>query len=357
MVKHKIFKYFLYEFFKIFFTISLLFSILIWMTQAARLLELITELGNPINIYSKYIFLRFPKIYEETFLISFLVSIFFLFSKFQNSNEINIYFLSGINKFQLYKICIFFSTILIILYLFLSIIISPSLSFKGRELLGKSEFNLINTLVKEKNFNSPLEGLTIFINKNDEKGNLEGIFIYEKNRTIIAKKGEVLSKNEDYYLKLINGITQEKVNENLNTIKFESTIFDFSKFSLRNTVYPKFSERDIFWIYSNMNNFDIKFEEIREEFSKRVIMPFSIFILCTLASFILISNSEKFNKNYFKYFIYTASFLYLFINQAIINISSNYLYGWAIYSLILILIFLFFLIILLRAFRNESTKT
>jgi lipopolysaccharide export system permease protein len=251
------------------------------MTQAVRLLDLITEFGNPISIYTKYIFLRFPKVYEETFLLSFAISAFFLFSKFENSNEISIYFLSGINKFQIYKKCILFSFILFIFYLFLSVYISPLLSFKGRELLGKSEFNLINSLVKEGNFNSPLDGLTIYVNENDEKGNLKGIFIYEKNRTIIAEKGEVLSNNNGYYLKLINGTTQEKINDNFNIIKFQSTIFDFSKFSLRNTTYPKFSERNIFWIYSHMNDIEKKYKEIREEFNKRAIKPFFIFILCT----------------------------------------------------------------------------
>ena len=46
MLKNKIFQYFFTEFFKIFLLISLSFSLLIWFTQAARLLELITDLGG-----------------------------------------------------------------------------------------------------------------------------------------------------------------------------------------------------------------------------------------------------------------------------------------------------------------------
>lgn len=356
MFKNKIFKYFLSEFLKIFLVVSLLFSILIWMTQAARLLDLITEFGNPIHIYLQYILFRFPKTYEETFLLSFAVSIFFLFSKFESSKEINIYFLSGISKFQLYKKCILFSFVLFVFYILLSVIISPFSSFKGRELLGKSEFNLINSLVKQGNFNSPLDGLTIFVDRNDEKGNLEGIFIYEKNRTIIAQRGEVLSNDNRYYLKLNNGLSQEKMSDKLNIIKFESTIFDFSKFSLRNTTYPKFSERNIFWVYSNMNNLNFKYYEIREEFNKRVIKPFLIFILCTLASFLLITNIKKFNLNYTKYSIYIFTFLIIFTNQAILSYSSKYFYSWAIYLFILILIFFSLLIILKKALLNEGKK-
>ena len=356
MLKNKIFKYFLSEFFLIFLTISTLFSILIWMTQAARLLELITEFGNPISVYLKYIFLRFPKIYEDTFLISFAVSIFFLFSKFENSKEINIFYLSGINKIQIYKSCILFSFVIFVFYIFLSIFISPLSSFKGRQVLGKSEFNLINSLVKEGNFNSPLEGLTIFVNKNDEKGNLNGIFIYEENRTIIAKKGKVISNETGYYLELINGVTQEKIDDKLNIIKFESTIFNFSKFSLRNTTYPKFAERDIFWIYLNMNNVNFKYNEIRQEFNKRVVKPFFIFVICVISSFLLFSNNEKYNIKKFKYLIYLSSFILIIFNQIALGLSGRYYYGWALYFFIITLIFTFLNIFLPRIINSETLK-
>lgn len=354
MFKNKMFRYFINEFFKIFLTVSLLFSILIWMTQAARLLDLITEYGNPINIYLKYIILRFPKIYEDTFLISFAISIFFLFSKFENSKEINIFFLSGINKIEIYKNCILFSFTLFLIYFFLAIFISPSSSFEARRLLGKSEFNLINSLVKEGNFNSPLKGLTIFVNKNDEKGNLDGVFIYEKNRTIIATSGKVLTNNDGYYLELTNGITQEKTGDTLHTINFSNTIFNFSKFSLRNTTYPKFTERDILWIYLNMNKLNAKSEEIRQEFSRRVIKPFVIFVICSIGSLMLFSNNEKFNIKKFKYLVYLSSFVLIIINQIALNLSGKYYYGWALYLFILMIIFLSLNIYLLRMLKLES---
>ena len=98
MLKNKIFQYFFIEFFKIFLIISLSFSLLIWFTQAARLLELITEFGNPIGTYVKYMLFSYPKIFQNTFLLNFIISMFFLFTKFENSNEIGIYWLSGISK-------------------------------------------------------------------------------------------------------------------------------------------------------------------------------------------------------------------------------------------------------------------
>ena len=70
MFKNKIYKYYFYEFINIFVLISLSLSILIWMTQAARLLELITEYGNSVPIYIKYVLFMYPKILDNIFLIT-----------------------------------------------------------------------------------------------------------------------------------------------------------------------------------------------------------------------------------------------------------------------------------------------
>ena len=98
MVKNKIFKYFFLEFVKLFLLISLSLSILIWMTQAARLLELITEFGNPVTVYIKYVLLIYPKVFDNIFIFSFSISMFFLLSKLEDSNELNIYWLSGVSN-------------------------------------------------------------------------------------------------------------------------------------------------------------------------------------------------------------------------------------------------------------------
>src|SRR6056300_919282 len=285
MVKHKIFKYFFLEFIKLFLLISLSLSILIWMTQAARLLELITEFGNPISIYIKYILLIYPKVYENIFLLSFAISLFFLVSKLEDTNELNIYWLSGISKHSIINFLVKIGILMIAIYIFISAFITPWTLGKSRMVLAQSKFSLINSLVKENNFNSPLSGLTIYVSKNDNKGNLENVLIYEKTRTIIAKTGEVLSNDEGNYLKLYNGITHEKNNENISVINFENTIFDFSKYQMQNIKTLKFNERSTKWLYLNRNLSNAKLNEISEEFNKRLIKPFLILLICLVSCF------------------------------------------------------------------------
>ena len=356
MLKNKIFQYFFLEFFKIFLLISLSFSFLIWFTQAARLLELITEFGNPVNVYLKYMILSYPKILEDTFLLNFIVSMFFLFTKFESSNELGIYWISGIAKKRIYLLCISISGILLILYLILSIFLSPWSSYQGRLVLSNSKFSLINSLVKEKNFNSPLKGLTIYVEKNDKKGNLEGIFIYENTRTIIAKKGKVLSDKNNTYLELSEGTTQEKINDKINFINFNKTIFDFSKYQLKNVRYPKFKERELNWLISNLKNTAFSNQvkgEIREEVNSRIIKPFLIIILTSIICFNLFSNNEKINLKKLKLLIYSFCIALIILNEIAISISGKNFYITLIYISSLLFIFLFSNFLLIRTLNNE----
>jgi len=342
MFKNKIFKYFFIEFIKFFLIISLSLSFLVWITQAARLLELITEYGNPVNIYIKFLLFSFPKIFNNIFLLSFTITMFFLFNKMQNDKEINIYWMAGISKSKVIKFAILISSNLLIFHIVFSTFIAPWSSSQGRKILGNSKFSQINSLVKEKNFNSPLKGLTVYVEKNDNKGNLEGIFIYEKERTIIASRGEVLFDGDKNFLKLYNGSTQEIVNDSVNIINFKTTIFDFTKFQMQNISHPKFTEREIDWLFKNVNNPELKKfnrgKEIREEINSRLIKPFFIIILCITCCFLLYSNNDKINLTKLKFFIYSYSIFLIILNQTLLemsgkNLTHTYLYIFFIFSL------------------------
>ena len=357
MLKNKIFQYFFTEFFKIFLLISLSFSLLIWFTQAARLLELITEFGNPVSVYFKYLLFSYPKILQNTFLLNFIISMFFLFAKLNDAKEFGIYWLSGISKFKIYSLCMIIGAVVLVLNLILSIFLAPWSSYQGRLVLGESKFTLVNALVKEKNFNTPLKGLTIYVENNDKRGNLNGIFIYEKSRIITAQKGRVLTDGDNSYLELFNGTSQEKNNKKINFINFNSTIFDFSKYQLRNTSYPKFTERKINWLFERLKNTQISMKnriDLRVEINSRLIKPFVILIVSTLICFLLFTNNDKINLKKLRIIIYVLSVSLLIINQIMLNLSGKNITYTMLYIFSLILFFIVTNFIFFKLIKGET---
>lgn len=337
MLKNKLYQYFILSFFKNFCLIIISLSTLMLLTQAARFLSLITEQGNSTLVYINFVILNYPRIMEKTIILSFLISIFFTISKLQNDQELNIYWYSGVSKFNIVKLILLISFVIFIFNLLLSIGIGPYFANKSRQIIASSDFTFINSLVREKNFNTPLKNLTVYVDSNDQKGNLKKIFIHENDRTIVAKEGRVIKKNNAIFLELNDGNSLEKIDDKINAINFEELIFDFSKFKPKNLTYPKFSERSFFWLLYNVNNSEFRKDEIRHEINARIIKPFFIFLLAIFSSFILYAKEDK-NKYNTRKFIFFISFILIVLNEVFLNFSSkNLLTSLSYFLLIFIL--------------------
>jgi len=338
---------------KSYFIVLISFSMLIWIAQAAKNLNLITESGLSIKIYINFIILNFPKIMSQLMIISFLIGLFLSITKFLESKEIEIYWLAGISKLNIAIIIFKISFIPVVIALFFSLYLVPNTNYKSREILSMSEFSMVNSLVKKNNFNSPLKKLTIFVNKNDNKGNLEKIFIFEELKTIIAKNGRVVNINDKNYLELTNGFIHEKnKDQNITVVKFDKTIFDFTKYQTGVTKYIKLQERSTIWLFDNYLK-NTKETNILEEIHKRIFKPLFIPIISILCCFLLYTNNEKINSTKLKIFIFSISTILIIFIEVLIGISiKNNFFQIFFYSLPIIGIFFVFYI-LKNFLKNE----
>jgi lipopolysaccharide export system permease protein len=104
MKKNKLGYYFIQEFLKNYLSILLAFGLIIWITQAVRLLDLIGEEGNSIKTYFLYILSIMPKFFSRISLIIFFISFVVTISKFEDHNELRALWFSGLEKKKIYKL-------------------------------------------------------------------------------------------------------------------------------------------------------------------------------------------------------------------------------------------------------------
>ena len=353
MFKNKINIYFFTEIIKSYFLVLVSFSLLIWITQCARLLDLITENGISYILYIKYTFLLIPKVFTQLMPICFLISLFLSIIKLQDNKEIEIYWISGISKKQIINLIIKISLLPTLISLLLYVYFTPLSNLKSREILASSEFSLINSLVKKNNFNAPLKGLTIFVNKNDKKGNLENIYIFENDKTIIATNGRVLDEIEKNYLELSNGEIHEKKNNQITIINFKKTLFDFTKYQNNLVRTPKFQERDILWLINNFKSNKITKERYESlyEINKRFLTPLLIPLISIFSCFLLLSNSEKYNLNKIKFYLFAFTTTLIIFYDVVINFVSkneNFVYFLYLFPIISYFFFYHYLNYLIR---------
>ena len=352
-----------------FLTASLSITLIIWVIQAVNYLDFVTEDGHSLRVYFAYSMLSLPKIFSRVLIFVFFISCFYIINKYEENNEILVFWTNGIKKITVLNFLLKFSIIFIILQLFLSLYLVPFSQNLSRIYLKNSNIDFLPTLITEKKFINIFKGLTIFMDKYDSKGNIYKIYINEKidkySKIIIAKTGKIQKIDDLYSLKLYDGSIINSDDKNFYKINFKETEYDLSKFTSKTVTHQKIQQIKSKYLLRCISDFYLKNKinkencqsrkiiSVTEEIYKRTIMPFFIAILSLISSSLLIKpKSNKYSK-YYKSFIFVVGFLIIIISQIGFKFFSQNIYKDIIIFLSpIILIFIFYFILFVKTKFN-----
>jgi len=321
---------------------SLSLTLIVWVIQAVNYLDFVSEDGHSFKVYFMYSFLSLPKIFSKLFLFVFFISVFFTISKYEENNEILIFWNYGIKKTEFINKIIKFSFIYFLISVIFSFLIVPKTQDMARSYIRDSSIEYFPSLIKTQHFNDTVENLTIFVEEKIGNGLIKNIFIkenYDGNRSKIinAREGVLVKKNNFFYLVLLDGKIINIDSRNTNIIKFEKTEFNLSKFSTKTTVFPKIQETNsiklIKCLNSFINNKEGFFEKlfvcdkssvnaVLQEMYKRLIIPLYIIIVGFVASCLVIKSKNQFDSIKFKSIIFILGFIFIIFSEGSINILS-----------------------------------
>ena len=372
-MKKLIFRKFLIDAFFTFLLLIFSLSLIVWVIQAVNYLDFVSEDGHGFKVYFLYTLYNFPKIFTKLFLVSLFISLFYIIVKYEDSNELSIFWTIGISKLEFINKIIFFSLFLLLLNLILTSFVSPITQNMSKSFIRSSNIDFFPSLIKEKKFIDTLSNLTIYVDEQSEdKKLLKNILIKdEKNdgeefQIIIANEGKIIKKNKKNYLVLLNGEIYSTSNQkDFSNFKFENFEFNLSKFASKTTVIPKIQENSSSNIIkcflnntSNKKKYIINekelvcsldsYKDITQELIKRFFLPLYIPTICLISCLLFITN--KFNKynNANKTIIFMFGFFIIFFSEVIIKYSGNKLINDFVIISIPIVLLLTLYIFLLR---------
>ena len=375
-MKNKIYSYFLSEFLSIFIVVLLTLTFIAWVVQAVNYLEFVTEDGHSFGVYFLYSLLSLPKITAKLLPFVYFVSLFTILLNFEKNNELIIYWCAGINKITFTNQIIKISIIFTIFQILFSSFLVPYSQDKARSFLRSSDIDMFASLIKEKKFIDTVEKLTFFVEKINQEGEMENIFLKDLSakKTIFAKKGIILKKNKSNFLILADGIIHSEKNNTINALNFKKTEINLSKFKTKSTTFPKIQEKNTLALLNCYKYFENKFDkfltehtevetcnptmqEIREEINKRFGTPIYIPLLTVLLSFVI--GFSKDNANY-KFKIYTTffiTFVFLVISEILIRYSGASSFKSLLYFLAPIILSLLIYLVLIKTYKHERVVT
>jgi len=329
MRKNKLGYYFAQEFLKNYLSILFAFGLIIWITQAVRLLDLIGEEGNSITTYFLYILSILPKFFSRISIIIFFISFVVTISKFEEHNELRALWFSGLEKKKFINYLLRSTVIFVLILIIIRCFIVPHFSNYSRYLLLNTGVGAIGPLLKQNNFNNPLKKITIYVGKKNQINELEDIILFEDDanikKTIIAKSGVVINENNKNLLVLVEGsIQEERKDRKISILDFDKTTLDLSQYSKKTVDYYKFNEMFFLELVKRSNNKnDAQLSNIVGELNDRIIMPLFIPSLVLLACLLIITNKEIINNNFIKLIIFSYGILIIIISEILLDFSSK----------------------------------
>ena len=214
---------------------------------------------------------------------------------------------------------------------------------KAREFIQDSTLDFFPSLFQEKKFIDTVEKLTIFIETKNSMNDLRNIYLKDDSgsspKIIIAKKGQLISKDNKRVLRLYDGnfINMDRDGKS-SSFNFEKTDFNLSKFATKSTTYRKIQETNMKELFKCANYILVKklpyvekylvcnndgINEIISEIYKRIYKPFYLFLLSSIVILLLISNHEEKRFKNIKLLIFFFGIVMIIFSEISVNFSGK----------------------------------
>ncbi len=319
-------------------------SLIVWVIQAVNFLDIVSEDGHSFRVYFLYTILNLPKIFSRILPFLFFISLFYIIIKYENNNELIIFWTTGIKKIQFINVIIVLSIIYLLIQLFLTSFLVPKTQDTARSYIRSSELDFFPGLIKEKKFIDPASGLTIFVNKKNSDGTLEKIFLKDnlgnnRYQIIYAKKGKIINYEDVNFLVLNDGKIINNDSGKSTVFNFEKTEFNLSKYTTKTTTHPKIQEinSDILFscIYSLKKNlinseiFDEYFacneensKNMKQELFKRIVIPFYLPLISLIAAMLIIRSKDHYSYNSFRIILFLFGTVVIIFSEVSVRYSN-----------------------------------
>ena len=252
-----IFRKLYFDVFIFFILSSLAITSIVWIIQGINLLDIVTEQGHSFKVYFIYSFLSIPKIFSKLIIISLFLSLFTVINRYEENNEILVFWTNGIKKISFINFIFRISFIFVIIQIVFNIYIVPNTENLAQKYLNEDEVKFIKDMIlgNVEDKSNPRDCLIELLN------NKSSIFDLDKL--------DYLNRDTYYYNGIKNKINYNKFIDNMKIVSVNNLYELCYSYELKNDFDNLFSLRfeNHFNIYQNVNvkkwekSFEDKFNE------------------------------------------------------------------------------------------------
>ncbi len=267
---------------------------IVWLTQVLRFLDFILNRGLSLGDFLYLTGLMLPSLLLVLMPVSLSIAVIYTYNKLTSESELIVLNAVGVSKWQLAKPAMMLAMGCVLLCYALSLYIMPIANQRFRDIRTLFRDKYASVLLEEQVFNSPMDGLTVFVRERDSDNNLAGILLHDSREegqtiTMIAERGRVeqTASGPKFYLQ--RGMRQELKEGRISWLAFDDYALEIAFYG--KTVSRSYSpeEQSIAALYERDGLTEKQARAYRAEANQRLTWPLfalalPLFVIATLFS-------------------------------------------------------------------------
>ncbi len=263
-------------------------TMVIWLTQSLKLLELIAASDAPPALFIILVLLTLPRFLEIILPLSLVTGVLFIYHTMIMDNELIVMRACGFNHFALAKPALVLAVVFTLIGFALTSYLSPRGYAEMQQMRQhlKSEYTAF--LLRDGVFNTFGRNLTVYVRQRSPEGDLLGLMIHDARDsdkppvTITAKRGRLVTDGEAPQIIVYDGMRQQvdaRNDDSLTRLYFSRYTIEIKGFAdQRPARWREASERTLLELFTpDMSNRADRLaaDEFTAAAHHRIVSPFN----------------------------------------------------------------------------------
>jgi lipopolysaccharide export system permease protein len=269
---------------------------IIWLTQALRFIDFMLSRGLSAGDFLYLTALMVPSLLLIILPIALTLAVLYVYTRLQGDSELIVFSAVGLSRMQIALPVVAVGAVCAVLTYLLSLYLMPMANQRFRDIRVFFRDQYASVLLQEDVFNTPIDGLTVFVRERMNDGVLEGILIQDNRDpahiiTMMSESGKLVQTpgGPRFYLK--NGDRQEldTTTKKITWLSFTDYMLDINFYASAAPRKPDADERTGASLFNYENVTPEEIPALRAEAHQRLTWPLYALALPLFALAVLMS--------------------------------------------------------------------
>jgi lipopolysaccharide export system permease protein len=217
---------------------AFLMTVVVWLTQSLRLLDLVINRGQSAATFVYLTVLIVPSLLVIIIPIAYFAGALYALTKLSTDSELVVMASAGMSRAQLAAPVMLAGAIAMALTYLCGLYLMPAGQRAMKDKVLDIRADVGAALLNEGEFNTPALGLTVFIRELNSDGVIRGVLVHDSRNkkhpvTYLAEKGQLAQTPAGARLIMYDGTIEDSGagGAHLSVLKFRSYVFDLDQFT------------------------------------------------------------------------------------------------------------------------------